>query len=234
MMTTILTPALKQPGQLRAAYNRAFKEATELYIASAYLTDWIPSKGLGKQCKHLSFFVGTNFGLSRKSAMLGVLRWLPKNGSFLFNAVLSDGSPGGFHPKMIFWKTAAGKHLCVLGSANLSKAGFRNNYEANVLLPITKGDFEQLKKWLSRVQSVPTTKDWILHKYTEAPLTKFRKSGAPSRISAHFKFKFKPGINYGRLIQSRRRRQGAFQKAEKEIRRQIQQCAEGSLSNKHF
>lgn len=233
-MAIILTPDSKQPGQLRAAYDRAFKEATELYIASAYLTDWNPSKRLGSQCKHLSFFVGTNFGLSRKSAMLGVLRWLPKSGSFLFNAVLSGGLPGGFHPKIIFWKTSASKHFCVVGSANLSKAAFQDNYEANAFMPITKAEFEQLRMWLSRVQSVPITKDWIQHKYTEAPLAKLKKSGAPNQVSAHFSFKFKPGINYGRLIQARRQRQVAFEKVEQSVRRKIVDCAHGKLSNKHF
>jgi hypothetical protein len=233
-MTLILTPDAKQPAKLRAAYDRAFKEATELYIASAYLTDWNPSKRLGNQCRHLSFFVGTNFGLSRKSAMLRVMGWLPKSGSFLFNAVLPGGLPGGFHPKIVFWKTAAGKHFCILGSANLSKAAFHDNYEANALMPITKADFEQLRTWLSRVQSVPITKDWIQHKYTEAPLAKLNKSGAPSQASAHFQFKFKPGINYGWLIQARRQRQVAFQKMKQYVRRQIADCAHGKISNKDF
>lgn len=233
-MNIILTPDSKQPGQLKAAYDRAFKEATELYIASAYLTDWSPSKPVGKQCRHLSFFVGTNFGLSRKSAMLGVLRWLPKKGSFVFNAVLSNGLPGGFHPKIVFWRTTADKYFCVLGSANLSRAAFHDNYEANALMPITKADFEQLRMWLSRVQSVPITKDWIRYKYTEAPLAKLKRSGAPSQVSAHFKFKFKPAINYGRLIRARRQRQRAFQRVAQLVRRQIADCAQGKLSNKHF
>jgi phosphatidylserine/phosphatidylglycerophosphate/cardiolipin synthase-like enzyme len=121
-----------------------------------------------------------------------------------------------------------------VGSANLSKAAFQDNYEANALMPITKAEFEQLRTWLSRVQSVPITKDWIQHKYTEAPLAKLKKSGAPNQVSAHFSFKFKPGINYGRLIQARRQRQVAFEKVEQSVRRKIADCAHGKLSNKHF
>ncbi len=79
--------------------------------------------------------------MSRKKAMLEVLRWTPKGASFLINAVSQSGPPGGFHPKIIFWKAASGKHYCVLGSANLSKAAFHHNYEANAFSLITKKEF---------------------------------------------------------------------------------------------
>ncbi|HEY1580525.1 MAG TPA: hypothetical protein VGF82_25975 [Terracidiphilus sp.] len=231
-MKILLTPDLSRSTPLREAYDRAFKEATDLYIASAYLTDWSVSKSLGNQCKRVWFFVGTDFGLSRKKAMLEVLRWLPRGASFLFSAVSPNGLPGGFHPKIVFWKTTAGKFYCVLGSANLSKAAFHNNYEANAFFPITKKEFEMLASWLAKVQTVPITPDWIRHKYKEAPVAKLKKLGGPNKISANFKFK--TGLDYTKRIQKRRQQQFVFNKLANDIRSHLQRCADGNLSNGQF
>jgi len=119
-MKIVLNPDIDKPSALRVAYDRAFKEATELYIASAYLTEWNASNPLNKVCKRVLFVVGTDFGLSRKKAMFEVLRWIPKGASFLFKAVPRNQLPGGFHPKVVFWKTKSGERYCVLGSSNLS------------------------------------------------------------------------------------------------------------------
>lgn len=80
-----LSPNTERPGQLRAVYGRAFREATELYIASAYLTDWDAGQRLGRACQRVVFLVGTDFGLSRRAAMRSVLRWIPKRRSFLLS-----------------------------------------------------------------------------------------------------------------------------------------------------
>lgn len=164
--------------------------------------------------------------------MLEVLGWLPKGASFQFNAVSADGLPGGFHPKIIFWKTAESKHYCVLGSANLSKAAFSANYEANAFSAITKAEFERLAIWLSKLDTVPITPDWIRFKYKEAPLAKLKKSGAAAKPSAHFKFK--TGIDYKPRIRKRRRQQAIFESLAKQIRFHIQQCAKGRLSDSRF
>jgi hypothetical protein len=231
-MKILLTPDPGRSSPLRDVYDQAFKEATELYIASAYLTDWSASKPLGTQCKRLYFFVGTDFGLSRKKAMLDVLRWIMKGASFLFNAVSQNGLPGGFHPKIIFWKTAAGKHYCVLGSANLSKAAFHHNYEANAFSPITKTEFDNLASWLPRVQTVPITPDWIRHKYKEAPFAKLKKLGGPGTVSGHFTFK--DGLSYSSGVQKRRQQQIVFRKIAKDVSSHIQRCAAGKISNGDF
>ena len=119
-MQIVLNPDATKSTELRDLYNRALGEAEELYIASAYLTEWDVSHKLGSACRRVVFLVGTDFGLTRKAAMLNVLRWIPKGISFSFLAVQSQ--TGGFHPKIVAWKTRAGKCRCLIGSSNLSKA----------------------------------------------------------------------------------------------------------------
>jgi hypothetical protein len=82
----VLSPDGNDPRKLRDLYSRAFREAQKLYVASAYLTDWPGTTSLGR-CQRLVFVVGTDFGLTRKKALLAVLKWLPKNGSPVFTAV---------------------------------------------------------------------------------------------------------------------------------------------------
>ena len=76
-MQIVLNPNATKGTELRDLYNRALDEAEELYIASAYLTDWDTSYKLGSACRRVVFLVGTDFGLTRKAAMLNVLRWVP-------------------------------------------------------------------------------------------------------------------------------------------------------------
>jgi len=231
-MKIVLNPDIDKPSALRVAYDRAFKEATELYIASAYLTEWNASNPLNSVCKRVLFVVGTDFGLSRKKAMLEVLRWIPKAASFLFKAVPRNQLPGGFHPKVVFWKSKSGEHYCVLGSSNLSKAAFSDNYEANVVLHISKAQFDQLASWLVTVPSVPISRDWIRHKYKEASLAKLKELGGPSKLSAHFAFK--SGLAYAERIQKRRQQQAVFKKLANKIRSQLRHCADRELSDRDF
>src|SRR5882724_5446502 len=166
-MQIVLNPNVTKHTELRDIYNRALDEAEELYIASAFLTDWDASYKLGSACKRVVFLVGTDFGLTRKAAMLNVLRWIPRRISFSFLAVQSQ--TGGFHPKIVTWKTPSGKYYCLIGSSNLSKAAFSDNYEANVMTEISARDFARLCAWLDSVStdSYPISEDWIKHHYKE-------------------------------------------------------------------
>lgn len=83
-MKIILNPTPTKALDLRAAYRRAFASAEELYIASAYLTDWSTAPVLNPRCKNVLFLVGTDFGLTRKFAMHAVLKWIPKGIPFIF------------------------------------------------------------------------------------------------------------------------------------------------------
>src|SRR5690349_1580253 len=105
----IISPGGQDANALKNAYAQAFGEARELFIASAYLTDWSHAGRLPDCCKRLVFVVGTDFGLTRKAALAQVLKWLPKQGAPYFGAVKS-GAGQGFHPKMVVWTTHTGKH----------------------------------------------------------------------------------------------------------------------------
>jgi hypothetical protein len=77
-MQIFLSPSAEKPTELREVYNRALDEAQELYIATAYLMEWDVGYKLNGGCKRLVFLVGTDFGLTRKAALLHVLRWIPR------------------------------------------------------------------------------------------------------------------------------------------------------------
>jgi hypothetical protein len=86
-MRIFLSPTVKKESeQLRGVYERALGEAEELYLASAYLTDWDLRYRLSPACRNLVILVGTDFGLTRKAALRNVLRWLPAKNCF-FGAV---------------------------------------------------------------------------------------------------------------------------------------------------
>jgi hypothetical protein len=74
----------------------------------------------------------------------------------------------------------SGKYHCLIGSSNLSKAGFSDNYEANVMTEISSHDFARLCTWLDLVatDASPISKDWIEHHYTKAKIVhKGKKAG---------------------------------------------------------
>lgn len=146
-MQIFLNPNHQQPELLRQVYKSAFQRAEEICLATAYLTDWDAPCRLNQRCTRLTFLVGTDFGLTRKKAMSNVLKWIPKSILFsFFGAVLPQ--KGGFHPKILAWKEHSGKHYCMIGSSNLSKAAFADNFEANVLTPVSPSEFERICKWI--------------------------------------------------------------------------------------
>lgn len=168
-MKILLGPDKTDPSRLGDLYGRAFREARELYIASAYLTNWDIERRVTSSCDRIVFVVGTDFGLTRKSALHLALRWLPKHGSVLFGAV-SGYSSGGFHPKVLLWKTASGARYAIIGSSNLSKAAFGSNYEANVFTRVTATEYRRIAEWIDSiaVQSAAINEDWITNHYREA------------------------------------------------------------------
>src|ERR1700678_1465214 len=167
-MQILLSPNAKKRTELRDVYKHAFDEAEELYIASAYLTDWDSSYKLNTKCRCVFFLVGTDFGLTRKAAMLNVLHWIPQHISF-FGAVPQQDD--GFHPKIVAWKAHSGEHYCLIGSSNLSKAAFSTNHEANLLTHISSHDFSRICAWLDSISALSVSEDWIKYHYTEAKLT---------------------------------------------------------------
>jgi len=232
-MQIVLNPDATKRAELRDFYNRALGEAEELYIASAYLTDWDTNYKLGSACRSVVFLVGTDFGLTRKAAMLNVLRWIPKRISFSFLAVQSR--TGGFHPKIVAWKASSGKCYCLIGSSNLSKAAFSDNYEANVMMDVSARDFARLCTWLDSVStdSFPISEDWIKHHYKEAKVGhKGRK--ADNNVIQIKSSDLPRGQACARAVRRRRKQQAAFREIAKSIRTAAVSCAQGSTSRSQF
>jgi len=229
-MQILLSPNATAHNELRDVYRRAFDEAEELYIASAYLTDWDSSYKLNTGCKGVFFLVGTDFGLTRKAAMLDVLRWLPQHISS-FGAVPKQG--GGFHPKIVAWKAHSGEYYCLIGSSNLSKAAFSDNCEANLLTHISAHDFSRICTWLNSVSALPVSETWIKHHYTEASLT--HKGGeADSSILQIAPSDLPSGPACEQAVRDRRRQQTAFAEIEKPIRAAAVRCSQGKISGSQF
>ncbi|WP_343577870.1 phospholipase D family protein [Pseudomonas sp.] len=151
---------------LEKIYHRALTQSKELYIVSAYLTDWSIDEQVGSQCKHFLFIIGKDFGITRKQACRKVLNWLPPKRQSQF---MVAESISGFHPKAIFWRELDGKCFALLGSSNLTKAAFSTNREANGYAELTEKRFAEAKAWIDDIYSASVTLDepW-LERYREA------------------------------------------------------------------
>ena len=166
-MELFLTSSVQEDAGLRAVYAKAFREATELYLVSAYLTAWPDGLRLNKACKSLTIIIGKDFGITREAACKSVLDWLPKK--FLSDFLVADGI-AGFHPKALFWKDRRGRHHMLMGSSNMTEAAMSGNVEANVRHVVTREKFDRARLWVGGLaqRSVPVAGGW-LDKYKEAP-----------------------------------------------------------------
>jgi HKD family nuclease len=232
-MKIILTPQDGAPQELRRTYGRALSEARELYIASAYLTNWDIQQALNTACKRVVFVVGTDFGITRKAALRQVLKWLPKHGTVVFGAV-SGSAAGGFHPKVLLWKTASGQRRCVIGSSNLSKAAFGSNYEANVSFTPSAQEYSRVAAWIDSMaaRSAAINEDWIEHHYREAKRPAHGKT-APD-LQPAIDLKLPVGTKYAARVRDRRRAQAKFKELAAPLRNAIRRCARGEISNSTF
>lgn len=214
---------------LRSIYDKAIAEAVELFIVSAYLTDWKTSQAITDKCKDLAFIIGTDFGLTRKQACQDVLKWLPEQHKSDFRAA---DHLSGFHPKLILWKSSTNQRYLLLGSSNLTQAAFSTNHEANVLLEISDLQYTNIKDWIYKIKQEcsPISEDW-LEKYKEA-------AKPPKAINGKKKplvpLKLPLGPEIDKAIIQRRAQHKAFTKIEEDLRDCIEKCASGILSNENF
>jgi len=225
-----LGPNTKDPAALRDVYNKAVQEAEELYIATAYLMDWSGVQQVNPSCKRLVFLVGRDFGLTRKTAMLRVLNWMPSGAAYFYGAVLI----GGFHPKFIAWKTHSGEHYCLIGSSNLSKAAFSDNHEANVLAKVSADEFRELCDWIDSIvenHAVPASKDYIENHYIE---TKLAGGKAKRKQAFQLKLQLPRGAACRKEVQGRRRQQARFNKIANKLRAEAARCSNGEITNGQF
>lgn len=220
-------------------YHTAFKKAVELYVVTAYLTNWDDSLQLHKKCKQFRIIIGKDFGITRKAACEAVMKWLPKERKAQF--MVADGITG-FHPKAVFWREATGDYYALVGSSNLTQAAFESNYEANSVLQLTKEQFSDAKQWVKQIeeQSVVVSEDW-LDKYNEASL-----SGGSFQSKNKIKIKLSstttPLIDFNlpkpkgmkNQLDDRRRQLANYEKHKAGLIRLFRNCANGKISSEEF
>ena len=233
-MKIILSPGNGRGEQLRDLYEKGLKDAVEMHIASAYLTNWDKKLEIGKLCKRITFVIGTDFGLSRKSAMRDVLRWLPKHGGAQLLAILSM-SGCGFHPKLAAWLTKNGRCYALIGSSNLTKAAFETNYEANSFGEIDRKSYDEIRAWIAGLSdtALPVTPDWIENHYTEGKLNK-SVGGSRNRQARQMEFYLPTGASYIEKVKDRRKQQAEFSEIEPKLTKAVRQCASLQMSNSEF
>ncbi len=121
--------------------------------------------------------------------MHSLLNWLPRKAAICRALAVDSYSEGGFHPKVMIWKTPSGKCSCLVGSSNLSKAAFSSNYECNVTFSTDNVQYERMRLWLESglKHSSEITPDFITEDYKEALPTRKKRQGqlrfAPTRIN---------------------------------------------------
>ena len=233
MKMILHTPSEK--GMLSDYYHQAFEEAKELFIVTAYLTEWDKTLELNSICRGFRLIVGKDFGITRKAACEAVMKWLParRKSQFLV-ADLIDG----FHPKAIFW-TDGDKFHAVVGSSNLTKAAFEINYEVNVYSRISKVEYESAKKWVKQIEKkcIVVSKDWI-SEYKEAKRSKKTGTGKDSTRDALGKPLVALWLPNPRgrekLVFERRKQLKAYQKKRKGLISLFKKCASGTISSRTF
>lgn len=231
-MALILHPSI-QKSPLSFWYQRAFTEAIELYIVTAYLTAWDEGLELNKGCKSFRLIVGKDFGITRKAACEAVMRWLPAHRKSQF---LVADSIDGFHPKALFWASESG-YFSIIGSSNLTKAAFETNYEANFHSTLTKNEFVTAKGWVRDIEarSVVLSADW-LSGYIEAKRTK-PKSGKPKESGGGplvIALRLPNPKGRERLVSERRNQLKQYRRHRGDLFKLFQSCADGIVTNSEF
>lgn len=222
-------------GELSSYYERAFKDAVELFVVTAYLTEWDASLELNPECRSFRVIIGRDFGITRKVACEEVLKWLPRERKAQF---LVADRIGGFHPKAVFWREKKGKCFAIVGSSNLTRAAFKTNYEANVFFPLSESDYVKAKRWVKNIekQSVVVSEDW-LRKYKEAPLLGRGKKGSAKEVQdpapvIALKLPNPPGMEERLAI--RRDQLAMYDKKRAGLIRLFRRCASGQINSEEF
>ncbi|HEV3038748.1 MAG TPA: phospholipase D family protein [Candidatus Angelobacter sp.] len=216
-------------GVLSRYYQQAFSNAVELFIVTAYLTEWDYLLRLNPNCRSFRVIIGKDFGITRKAACERLLGWLPpeRKGQFMVADQIA-----GFHPKAVFWKENNGNCFALVGSSNLTRAAFETNFEANIFCLISKATYGEAKKWVKQIekQSVPVSEDW-LKKYKEASIRPGDK-GAPAPPVAVLKLPYPRGMK--QLVANRRKQLAAYAKQEAQLINLFHRCANRDISSKQF
>jgi hypothetical protein len=214
-------------------YKRAFAEAVELYVVSAYLRTWDTELTINSQCGAFAFIVGKDFGITRKQACLDVVQWLPPQRKSCF--LIADGI-SGFHPKALFGKEKGGTCYSIIGSSNLSDAGWNTNYEANTFGKLSAHEFAAVRNWIDGIRrhSVPISKKWLAA-YREAPATHIKKPSArDGSLPSLSAIKLPAFRGQSAIIRARRAKRKKFAEIRPKLLSAIRRCASGRISKETF
>lgn len=228
--------ALHVPGETNSLYGqyaKAFSNAIELYVVTAYLTEWDAMLKLNPECKRIKIITGKDFGITRKKACEAVMKWLPPKRKSCF--LVADYIEG-FHPKAVFWKQADGKAYAIIGSSNLTKAAFESNYEANAVVALTGPEYQSAKDWLKGIEdrSVVVSQDW-LKQYQEAVPSKKRGKKKNTLSSYAISDFWLPEPSDGpRRVKLRRAQIAAYKKQRSGLQKLFADCANGRISSEVF
>lgn len=234
---SLLLHTSDKPSDLRKIYEMAFNEAAEIYVVSAYLTDWDGAVKPLTRGVRFRFIIGKDFGITRKDACRNVMRWLPaaRKAEFLVADAIT-----GFHPKAVIWKTVDEKSFILIGSSNLSKAAFERNVEANVFAPISQQEFEEAKEWVEWIadRSVPVSEDW-LDQYVEArpnPVRghKVAASSSAEKSSPIVVFDLPLPERASERLSARREQLAAYERHREDLMRLFRKVANGRIDSARF
>lgn len=218
---------------LAKVYRDAFADATELFVVSAYLTEWNESLKLGPNLKTFRLIIGKDFGITRKHACFKVLKWLPPMRKAQF--LVADNIQG-FHPKAIFWTSSKGSTHSLVGSSNLTNAAFEKNYEANALAEISKEEYSIAKNWIQDIenQSVVVSEDWLAQ-YVESKVSNSVKSlTAGKNTNPAIAMGFEPPPDYRRLIKLRRIQLSKYNESQPSLIKLFRSCSNGKINSEKF
>jgi HKD family nuclease len=213
---------------IKEIYNQAFTEAVKLYVVTAYLTEWDVSLELNPECEKFRVIVGKDFGITKKSACLKVMNWLPAGRKSQF--MVADGIDG-FHPKAIFWKDRKGKFFSLIGSSNLTKAAFETNYEANIFSEISSEDFIKAEDWVREIeeQAVVVSEDWLDEYQEGKPPPKKGDNG--SRVKT---LELPKPKGSSRAVKIRRERLESHETLKSSLHKHFLNCSNGNISTSDF
>lgn len=219
--------------ETRAIYQRAFVQAEELYLVTAYLTEWDSSLKLNSSCKSFRVIIGKDFGITRKSACNDVMKWLPAERKSQF--MVAD-EISGFHPKAMFWKRNDGKYFSLIGSSNLTRAAFETNYEANMFSEISSEDFDFAVTWVKEIEelAVVVSEDWLDEYQEGVQSPKKGKKNIEEKVEP-IKALILPKPNGSKQkIEARRNQLLMHENLKEKLHKLFSQCSRGKISSPEF
>mgnify|MGYP003365655838 CR=1 FL=1 len=220
-----------QASNLNNLYKKAFAEAEELFLVSAYLTEWDTGLALNPNCVNFYVIIGIDFGITRRKACSKLLNWLPDK--WKANFLVAD-SISGFHPKAMFWKDKHGETYALVGSSNLTRAAFESNYEANFCGKISETLYQNATEWCHKIvgNTTPVDDGWI-SQYNEAP--ERNAGGRKSSIDSGLHNLPLPTIANNAKILKKRREQMRKAKAKiKGLQKLFRRCMTRQINSDKF